>query len=48
MSLRQKIDLSYQNVFIPNSVKKIGGKYTLIVSDKHAKKTRIEKIIINN
>ena len=48
MSLRQKIDLSYQNVFIPNSVKKIGGKRLSQSFIKKKKLFSIITVVLNN
>ena len=48
MSLRQKIDLSYQNVFIPNNVKKIGGKRLKQSFIKKKKLFSIITVVLNN
>ncbi len=48
MFLRQKIDLSYQNVFIPNNVKKIGGKRLSQSFTKKMKLFSIITVVLNN
>ena len=48
MFLRQKIDLGYQNVFIPNNTKKIGGKRLSQKFIRTKKLFSIITVVLNN